>query len=152
MAVAMEEYYGRYTNVLDAKGRINMPARFREMAEKEGDGEQRFILTRGTEPYIAMFTVTEWRRKVNELEEKVSDGEQRRILNRRIHYHASNQKIDKQGRINIPAELIAYAGLEKEVVVMGTGKKIEIWNPSNLDKNLAKDETKYQEHSNVLDF
>lgn len=148
----MEEYFGRYTNVLDAKGRINLPARFRDLTRKDEDGERIFILTRGTERYIAMFTIQEWRRKVDELELKVSDGAQRRVLNRRINYHASHQKVDKQGRINIPADLIEYAHLEKDVVVLGTGKKIEIWNPVELQNFLQMKETQYQELSSFLDF
>ena len=148
----MEEYFGRYRNVLDAKGRVNMPARFREMTDAQAEGNQIFILTRGTEKYVAMFPIGEWRRKIVELEQTVEDGEQRRILNRRINFHASHQKVDKQGRINIPAELIQYANLEKDVVVLGTGKKIEIWNPEELNRYLQKAETKYQELSNFLDF
>jgi MraZ protein len=148
----MEEYFGRYRNVLDAKGRVNMPARFREMTDALAEGNQIFILTRGTEKYVAMFPIGEWRRKIVELEQTVEDGEQRRILNRRINFHASHQKVDKQGRINIPAELIQYANLEKDVVVLGTGKKIEIWNPEELNRYLQKAETKYQELSNFLDF
>ena len=148
----MEEYFGRYTNVLDAKGRINLPARFREITRQYEDGEKIFILTRGTERYIAMFPINEWRRKVSELEVNVTDGAQRRILNRRINYYASHQKVDKQGRINLPAELIQYAGLVKDVVVIGTGKKIEIWNPAELDKFIKKDETQYQQLSGFLDF
>ncbi len=148
----MEEYFGRYVNVLDAKGRVNLPARFREITGRYEDGEKVFILTRGTEQYIAMFPINEWRRKNSELEVNVNDGEQRRILNRRINYHASHQKVDKQGRINIPVDLIRYARLEKEVVVLGTGKKIEIWNPVELDKYLQTAETKYQQLSGFLDF
>jgi len=148
----MEEYFGRYSNILDAKGRINLPARFRGITQQYEDGEKIFILTRGTERYIAMFPISEWRRKVNELEQTVSDGAQRRILNRRINFHASHQKVDKQGRINIPADLIEYASLQKEVVVLGTGKKIEIWNPVELDKYLQRAESQYQQLSSVLDF
>ena len=148
----MEEYYGRYVNVLDTKGRVNLPARFREITEKYEYGDQVFILTRGTERYVAMFPINEWRRKVNEIELTVNDGEQRRVLNRRINYYASHQKVDKQGRINIPADLIKYALLEKEVIVLGTGKKIEIWNPDSLDDFLQKAESQYQELSNKLDF
>lgn len=148
----MEDYFGRYLNILDAKGRINLPARFRDVTEKYEDGDQVFILTRGTERNVVMFPINEWRRKVQEIEENVSDGEQRRILNRRINYHASHQKVDKQGRINIPADLIKYAQLSKEVVVLGTGKKIEIWNPDKLNDYLQSAETSYQRLSKYLDF
>jgi MraZ protein len=69
-----------------------------------------------------------------------------------MNFHASHQKVDKQGRINIPAELIDYAKLKKEVAVLGTGKKIEIWNPEELDKFLSQAEAQYQRFSGVLDF
>ncbi|MEJ2636397.1 MAG: division/cell wall cluster transcriptional repressor MraZ [Calditrichia bacterium] len=148
----MEEFFGRYTNVLDSKGRINLPARFRGTAEKLENGEQMFILTRGTERYIAMFPFNEWRRKIEALNTEVSDGARRRVLKRRINYNSSHQNVDKQGRINIPADLIKYANLEKEVVVLGTGRMIEIWNPNILEEYLNKTEADYQQYSNVLDF
>jgi MraZ protein len=148
----MEEYFGRYINVLDAKGRINLPARFRDITGKSMDGDMTFIMTRGTEECIAVFPINEWRRKISELETLVTDGEQRRVLNRRINFYASHQKIDKQGRINIPAELIQYAHLEKDVVVLGAGKRIEIWNPTELDKYLQRAESHYQKLSGFLDF
>lgn len=148
----MEDFFGRFVNTLDAKGRINMPARYRETAEKSGNGDQTFILTRGSERCIVMFPLGEWRRKIRELERLVPDGAQRRIINRRMNYYASHQKVDKQGRINIPADLIEYAGLDREVVVLGTGKRIEIWNPDELQKYLEAGETTFQDGSNVLDF
>ncbi len=86
----MQEYFGRYTNILDAKGRINLPARFRDITLKDESGELIFIMTRGTEENIAVFPINEWRRKINELETTVTDGKQRRILIRRINYYASN--------------------------------------------------------------
>ena len=148
----MQEYFGRYINVLDAKGRINLPARFRDITEKSVGGEMTFIMTRGTEECIVIFPINEWRRKITELETQVTDGEQRRVLNRRINFYASHQKIDKQGRINIPADLIQYAHLDKEVVVLGAGKRIEIWNPPELDKYLQNAESHYQKLSGFLDF
>ncbi len=148
----MEEYFGRFTNILDSKGRINLPARFRAATDKLKNGEQTFILTRGTENYIAMFPLAEWRKKLEGMETKVPDGEQRRIFKRRINYTASHQKVDKQGRINIPTDLIEYADLDKEVVVLGTGKMIEIWNPDYLEEYLKNAESDYQQYANVLDF
>ncbi len=148
----MQEYFGRYTNILDAKGRINLPARFRDVTLKDESGEMIFIMTRGTEENIAVFPINEWRRKINELETTVTDGKQRRILIRRINYYASYQKVDKQGRINIPAELIEYAHLDKEVVVLGFVKRFEIWDPTKLDIDTQKNELQYQELSGFFDF
>ncbi|MCK5454270.1 MAG: division/cell wall cluster transcriptional repressor MraZ, partial [Calditrichia bacterium] len=82
----------------------------------------------------------------------VTDGKQRRILIRRINCYASYQKVDKQGRINIPAELIEYAHLDKEVIVLGFVKRFEIWDPTKLDIDTQKNEPQYQELSGFFDF
>jgi len=144
----MKEYFGRYTNVLDAKGRINLPAKFREPDSRD----QLFVLARGSEKCIVMFPVGEWRRKNEELDTLVPDGEKRRILRRQLNYYASQQKLDKQGRINIPAELIKYAELDKDVEVIGAGKKIEIWNPKFVQGDLKQSEPEFQKLKNLLDF
>lgn len=151
-ASKMQEYVGRYTNILDAKGRINLPAKYRDVTEKDSNGDLIFIMTRGSKENIAVFPIDEWRRKVNEIETNVTDVEQRQILIRRINYYASYQKVDKQGRINIPAGLIEYANLEKEVDIMGHIKRFEIWNPENLDIHMKKIESQRKEHSKYIDY
>jgi MraZ protein len=148
----MQEYVGRYTNILDIKGRINLPARFRDMTMRDQNGDLIFILTRGSKENIAVFPIDEWRRKMDEIETNVTDGEQRQILIRRINYYASYQKVDKQGRINIPAGLIEYAHLDKEVDVMGYLKRFEIWNPAKLDIQMKKIESQHKELSRYIDY
>ncbi len=128
-----------------------MPARFRDTAESSGDGEM-FILTRGSERCVVMFPLKEWQRKVREIERQVTDGKERRKLLRHLNYYVSHQKVDKQGRINIPADLIEYAGLKKDVVVLGTGRKIEIWNPEILKQDVEGISESYPELTDVLDF
>ena len=130
----MEEYNitfnGRYKNTLDAKGRINLPAKFRKHPDNSEIDEMEFIVTRGTsDQNVVLFPVKEWHRMMDELELKIHDGEKLRKLIRRLNYYASLQKVDKQGRINIPEDLIRYARLNKEVDVIGAGRKIEVWNP-----------------------
>lgn len=144
----MKEYFGRYNNVLDAKGRINLPAKFREPEVQN----QVFVLARGSEKCIVMFPLEEWRRKNDELETLVPDGRKRRIFSLQLNYYASQQKVDKQGRINIPAELIKYAELDKEVEIIGAGKKILIWNPGFVKSELERSDPEFQELKNVLDF
>jgi MraZ protein len=148
----MQGYVGRYTNILDIKGRINLPARFRDMTMRDQNGDLIFILTRGSKENIAVFPIDEWRRKMDEIETNVTDGEQRQILIRRINYYASYQKVDKQGRINIPAGLIEYAHLDKEVDVMGYLKRFEIWNPAKLDIQMKKIESQHKELSRYIDY
>lgn len=148
----MEEYYGRFTNILDSKGRINLPAQFREVTEPGENGEQTFILTVGSEKYVVMFPVAAWREMMSQLDQDIPDKERRRKVKRKINYHARRQKIDKQGRINIPSELIRYANLKNDVVVLGTGDKIEIWNPEEIDEDIKTCEPEYRKSSDKLDF
>ncbi|GAB4376894.1 MAG: division/cell wall cluster transcriptional repressor MraZ [Calditrichia bacterium] len=148
----MAEYYGTFRNILDSKGRVNMPARFRDMDEIAGNDEHIFILTRGSEPYIAVFPLDEWRRINQELDKDMGTGGEKRNLKRYINYFSSQQKVDKQGRLNLPQELIKYAQLEKEVVLIGTGNKIEIWNPKLIDTEITNSEFEYRQHAKRLDF
>ncbi len=148
----MEGYWGSYTLVLDAKGRINVPAKVREMIAKLEDGEQKFMLTRGTKPYIAMFPIKVWAEKEQELNREVKDGEANFFLSLWMNSHASPQTVDKQGRINIPAELIKYANLQKEVVMVGTGKRLGLWSPGSLSDYFASSEPKLSEYSKYVDF
>jgi MraZ protein len=149
----MSGFYGRHQLTLDSKGRISLPARFRDLTEKSDNGDQMFIVTRGTiERYIAMFTISEWTKVVAGMKEKVTNASQRRILDRQINYHTSTQKVDKQGRINIPDHLIEYAGLEKNIEVIGTGKKIEIWNPDRLHNNIESESPIISKKSDILEF
>jgi MraZ protein len=149
----MSGFYGRHQLTLDSKGRISLPARFRDLTEKSDNGDQIFIITRGTsEKYIALFTIAEWTRVVDDTKSKVDNASQRRILDRQINFNTSTQKVDKQGRINIPDHLIEYAGLEKNVAVIGTGKKIEIWNPDQLDKNIESESPIFTKKSDILEF
>jgi MraZ protein len=130
----MEEYSllfeGRYKNTLDAKGRLNIPATFRKKPDGSEIENLEFIITQGTiDLNVILFPIREWRRMMDELELKIHDGEKLRRLVRRLNYYASRQKVDKQGRINIPEDLIRYAKLDKEVEVIGANRKIEVWNP-----------------------
>ncbi len=150
----MYDFFGRYENLLDSKGRISLPAPFRRMIEKEIEDEEdkQFVVTKGTDRNIVVFPVSEWKKMVEKIKTNVPNGKQQRSLLRRIHFHSSIQKLDKQGRINIPTELIHYAELKKEVVVIGTGNKIEIWNPRNLSENIQEIEPVYLKNSDLLEF
>ena len=145
----MHEYDGRFRNILDAKGRINLPAHFRDLTSRDQNGDLVFIMTHGSEENIAVFPISEWRRQIGEMEEKITDGRDWRIFIRDMNYNASRQKVDKQGRINIPAGLIEYAHLEKEVDVMGAGNNFEIWNPAKLNSFLEASRSRLDELSDI---
>ena len=124
-----EEYamlIGTYQHNIDSKGRVIMPARFREVL---GDV---FYATKGKDGTIAILSQTAW----DELGRKISEQPSSRTvaLNRFIYSSAAELRPDKQGRVLIPSSLREYAGLIDDVVINGAGSKVEIWDSKAWDE------------------
>ena len=111
---------GQFEHSLDAKGRINVPAKLRE------DLGDRFIITRGLDECVAIYSLEEW--SVWEEKLKAQPESKARHLKRFFFAGASEVEPDKQGRILIPPMLRQYAHLEKDVVVIGANDRAEIWD------------------------
>ncbi|GAB4334851.1 MAG: division/cell wall cluster transcriptional repressor MraZ [Calditrichia bacterium] len=137
---------------MDSKGRINIPAKYRPAESALGGDDNELVITRGTDHNLVIFPLEEWRRINDEIDRSNRDGKEKRRLKRQINFFASLQKIDKQGRLNIPADLIEYAGLEKEVVVLGTGRKIEVWNPDRILQDIESSQEELGAVTDSLDF
>ncbi|MFZ0391295.1 MAG: division/cell wall cluster transcriptional repressor MraZ [Calditrichia bacterium] len=146
------KFHTNFRQLLDAKGRINMPARFREVIEKNGDQDRDFIIVKGSDRNLALFPVREWEVKLEEVLMAVPDGKKRRNLKRLLNLNSSAQRIDKQGRLNIPAEFIEYANLKKEVVLVGSTEKIEIWNPQDLNATVDESQEETLAIQDTLDI
>lgn len=119
-------FSGSYTHTLDAKGRISFPARFRE-----GLGGRVYV-TRGTDSenkYLWVFSGEKWEEMVRKLNELPKTAQAQRVR-RHLIGNAHLCEIDRLGRIQVPAPLREFSALEKEVVIMGIGDSIEMWNKS----------------------
>lgn len=120
---------GKYTNALDPKGRVFVPAAFR------GDLGDRFVLTTGLEgKSLYIYPMDEWEKFVGKIQQLPPSNKSRSLM-RHFCSNANNCDMDSQGRILIPQELRDKAALQKEVVFIGTVDKIEIWNPENAKAN-----------------
>ena len=113
---------------LDAKGRLAMPARYRERLLESCAG--RLIVTVEFDPCLLVYPLPEWEKIEEKLVALPSMNKQARTLQRRMMGHATECEIDSQGRIRLPGILQEQAGLEKKVVMIGQGKKFEIWDES----------------------
>jgi MraZ protein len=140
-------FMGEYEHTIDAKGRLIVPARFRdELGEK-------FVATRGLDRCLFVFPMSEWAK----LEEKLSSlpltkGDARAFA-RTLFSGATECEVDKQGRIMIPPNLRQYAGLEKDVVVIGVSKRVEIWSKSEWESYGSGAEASYEEIAeNIVDL
>lgn len=120
---------GKYTNTLDPKGRVIIPAAFRS------DLDDKFILTKGIEKCLFIYPKEEWLILVEKLKKDMpSSKKSNRAARRFFSSNAVECEIDKQGRILIPQHLREYAELDKELLFVGDLNKVEIWNPDNFEE------------------
>lgn len=115
-------FMGEYHHTIDEKGRIIIPAKFREML-----GEK-FIVTRGIENCLFIYPNDEWQKIVTKLESLPFTKRDARQFVRFFLSGATIAEFDKQGRVNLTTPLIDYAKLNKDCVVIGTGSRLEIWS------------------------
>jgi MraZ protein len=115
-------FMGEYHHSVDDKGRLIIPSKFRdELGTK-------FIVTRGIENCLFVYSLESWEKIVNKLETLPFTKKDARAFIRFFLSGASEAEFDKQGRINITSPLISYANITKECVVIGTGDRLEIWS------------------------
>ncbi|MCK6622083.1 MAG: division/cell wall cluster transcriptional repressor MraZ [Calditrichaceae bacterium] len=146
----MNGFWGSVNSTLDNKGRINFPARFRRNLQPED--EDTLMLVRGTHPCISVYPLTSWRYLIEDIRRKVQTEREFGLISRRLMYQAGEQKIDKQGRLNLSADLIEYANLDSEILIVGYQNKLEIWNPDKYQQFVEATETDYQNIVRDLDI
>lgn len=111
---------------LDAKGRMAMPARYRERLMETCGG--RMVVTVDKDSCLLVYPLPEWEEIEAKLIALPSLNKQARLLQRLLIGHATEVELDSQGRILLPTMLREYAGMEKKLVLIGQGKKFEIWD------------------------
>ena len=130
MTLTENTFIGEYAYSLDSKGRVNIPAKFRQSLS--ADSQNTFVITRGLDPCIWVYPLEQWKEIENNLRNLSSVKNIHRTFVRDTARYASPSTYDKQGRITLTPSLTEYAGLEKDVLIIGMINKIEIWNPNTL--------------------
>ena len=128
---------GEYEHSLDAKGRLIMPAKLRE------DIGEKFIVTKGLDGCLFAFSLSEWTNFEQKLRTLPISNKDARLFTRFFFAGASDCEIDKQGRFLISSNLREFAGLEKDVVIVGMDSRIEIWSKDKwqkCDEEISADE------------
>ncbi len=121
-------FTGEYRHSVDTKGRVIMPAKFRETLGNK------FFLTRGLDGNLQIYSYNEWMKvceKLSSLPTLVDKNS--RALSRHLLSGCVECEVDKQGRILIPSSLRISAKIDKDVVVIGNGNKVEIWSSEVWD-------------------
>ena len=122
-------FIGEYEHSVDAKGRVIMPVRLRE------DIGEKFILTKGLDGCLFAYSQTEWANFEEKLKLLPLTNKNARDFVRFFLSGAIECEIDKQGRFLIPSNLRIYSKLYKEIVILGVGTRIEIWDKDTWNKS-----------------
>ena len=129
-------FMGEFHHNLDEKNRLIIPSRFREELGKK------FVVTRGLEECLFVYSLTEWERIVEKLRSLPFTNKDARTFMRMFLSGATECELDSNGRIIIPGNLINYCSLEKEAIIIGVNERLEVWAEnkyeeffnSNIDK------------------
>ncbi len=132
MTLTNNTFIGEYAYSLDSKGRVNVPAKFRQSLSD--DNENTFVITRGVDPCIWVYPLSHWKEIESNLRNLSSISKIHRTFVRNTARYASPSTYDKQGRITLTPSLIEYADLDKDALIIGMINKMEIWNPDRLDE------------------
>ena len=119
-------FYGEYVHSIDRKGRLILPAHFRQMA-KENDIEK-FFVTRGLDRCLFMFSEDEWKLQEQKFRNIPFTKKESRSFNRLFFSGAVEVIPDRQGRFIIPRYLKDFAQINRETIIIGVSNRIEIWD------------------------
>lgn len=132
-------FMGEYAHNIDVKGRLIMPAKFREQL---GD---HFVITRGLDKCLFVYPMAEWEKVTEKLQTLPMTKKDARAFSRFFLSGAAECELDKQGRINLPQNLLTYSLIEKETTVVGVSNRIEIWAKSEWETFFASAEESFSE-------
>jgi protein mraZ len=135
---------GEYSHNLDAKGRVSVPAKFRE------DLGHTFIVTKGLDNCLFAYSKEEWKTFEEKLKNLPLTNMNARNFIRFFFSGATECEIDKQGRINIPQNLREYASLSKDVYIIGVSTRVEIWDKEKWDNYTSPENMDLDEIANQM--
>src|SRR5699024_12872056 len=137
-------FMGEHQHNIDTKGRIIVPAKFRE------DLGDSFVVTRGLDKCLFAYPMDEWKLLEEKLKKLPLTKKDARAFTRFFFSGAVECEVEKQGRINIPLPLSNYAGMEKECAVIGVSNRVECWAEDIWEDYFNDSEESYAEFAENL--
>jgi len=137
-------FMGEYQHTIDDKGRMIIPSKFRDALGAS------FIVTRGLDQCLFVYPSSEWEvleQKLKALPLMKSDA---RAFTRFFFSGATECELDKQGRVNIPNNLLQYSKLDKDCVVLGVSNRVEIWSKELWENYFDQSEESFNEIAEKL--
>ena len=141
-------FYGEFVHSIDRKGRLILPAKFREVAKNQF--VEKFFVTRGLDKCLFMFSEEEWRSQENKFKTMSFTKQQSRTFNRLLFSGAVEVSFDKQGRILLPQYLKDFAEIKRDVMIVGVSNRIEIWAKDKWHDFYANSRQSFEEIAEKL--
>ncbi len=138
----MTFFQGHEQYSIDAKGRVNIPAKMRKALSPEA--HESFTLTRGFRKCISAYPLDEWEKIQKSLYEKNQFDEENDYVISMMLMWCVDTSIDAQQRVVLPKKLLDFAGIEGKVLILGKMDHIEFWNPEEFDKFMKSKSEPYE--------
>lgn len=136
---SMTFFTSEYECKLDAKGRLVLPARIKtQLPEPDGEAQE-LVIRRGFEQCLIIYPMVEFKKVFSKISSLSEFNEEYRKLQRNFLAGVVTVELDSNGRFLIPKSMLSYAQVDKDAMLVGTGSKVEIWNPSIYEKHLIQD-------------
>lgn len=139
-------FLGEHRHALDAKGRVIFPVRLRESL-----GAQ-VVLQKGIDPCLYVLPPEEWERQVERVKALPTTKPEARRYARFFFSQAQAERIDRQGRLTVPQAFRVYAGLERDVVIVGAGARVEIWDAERWEQHRSQSEAEVEDFAKELEI
>lgn len=132
----MTFFTSEFETKLDPKGRLVLPSRIKSQLPEDSN---EIVIRRGFEQCLILYPMVEFKKVFSKISSLNEFNEENRKLQRNFFSGMATVELDSTGRFLIPKNMITYAQLDKEVILVGMGNKVEIWNPSLYEKHLIQD-------------
>ena len=136
-------FYGEHEHSIDRKGRLIIPAKFREVFKE--NYVERFFVTRGLDTCLFVFAEDEWRKQESRFKSLSFTSSEARQFNRIYFSGACEVNCDQQGRILVPDYLKDFAQIKRDVVIVGVSNRMEIWGKENWQEFYKKTKDSFEQ-------
>lgn len=143
-------FFGESTHSLDAKHRVFVPKRFQEALGRDESGNLRVVLSRGFERCLFLFSAPRFEEVLRRLRLQPFGAEETRRMQRLFFANTHYATLDGSGRLVLPEKLRTFAGIEKEVVMVGVADRAEVWNKADWERYEASNEADFDKLGELL--
>lgn len=138
-------FLGEYKHTIDNKCRLTIPAKFRDILDNK------CVIAKGLDGCLTVYPMDEWALVCEKIDAKPSSDVKVRRFKRLFYASASVEELDKQGRLSIPPALMEYAGIEKDVHIVGESNTFELWSAERWqDQQATEEEESFEDLAGFL--